>query len=328
MKPKVFVTRLIPEQILAMIEAECDVEVWREEEVPPIAAKISSCDGLLTYGHEPVTGEIMALAPNLKVIANMGVGYNHIDIEAGTARGISVGNTPGVLNETTADHTFALLFATARNVVKGDRFIRCGGWEKFDPNILWGAEVTGATLGIIGLGRIGQAIARRAKAFDMRILYYKRQRLLNLREAELGATYVPMAELLAQSDFVVVMTPLTEETRYLIGRKELAQMKNSAILINTARGPIVDPQALYEALRDGVIAGAALDVFDPEPPASDDPLLTLDNIVLTPHLGSATVQTRIKMALMTAQNLLAGLKGQALPYWVNPEVQYTVNSKQ
>jgi glyoxylate reductase len=246
----------------------------------------------------------------------MGVGYDHVDVAAATARGIAVGHTPGTLDETVADLTFALLLATARNLFKGDRYIRRGAWKVYDPNIFWGAEVHGSTLGIIGLGRIGRAVARRARGFNMKILYHNRTRN-PAAEAEVGAQYVSLAEVLAQSDFVVVMVPYAVQTYHLIGPKELAQMKQSAILVNTARGPIVDSQALYEALRDGVIAGAGLDVFDPEPPDAADPLLALDNVVLTPHLGSASVRTRTGMGLMSAENLLAGLRGQPLPYGVN-----------
>jgi glyoxylate reductase len=299
-----------------MIQAEADAEIWTDVETPPpLVEKIVGRDGLLTYGHELVTGEMMDTAPNLKVISVMGVGYDHIDVKAAFERGITVGHTPGTLDETTADLTFALLLAAARNVVSGDKFVRSGAWKVYNPNILWGAEVHGATLGIIGMGRIGRAIARRAKGFDMRILYYNRNRAPEW-EQELGVEYAPFEELLAQADFVVVMTPYSQATYHLIDRKVLSLMKKTAILINSARGPIVDPKALYEALRDGVIGGAGLDVFDPEPIPADDPLLTLDNVVMTPHLGSASVKTRTRMGTMAAENLLAGLKGEPLPYAV------------
>ena len=320
MKHRVFISRRIPEKALAMLRDDCQIEMWTEAAVaPPVQEKIVGRDGLITYGHELVTGEMMDTAPNLKVISVMGVGYDHVDVAAATARGIAVGHTPGTLDETVADLTFALLLAAARNVLKGDQYIRSGAWQVFDPNILWGAEVHGATLGIIGMGRIGRVVARRAQGFDMNILYYNRSRTPEW-EAELRAQYASMETVLTQSDFVIVMTPFSEETRRLIGANEIAQMKETAILINTARGPIVDSKALYEALRDGVIAGAGLDVFDPEPPPADDPLLTLDNVVLTPHLGSASVKTRTGMGVMSAENLLAGLRGEPLPYWVNPEI--------
>jgi len=318
MKPRVFITRPISEKPLAMIDAECEMEVWTGKTPPPIREKIAELDGLLTYGHEPVTAEIMDSAPKLKVIANVGVGYDHIDVTAATERGISVGHTPGVLSETTADLAFALLLAAARNVVRGDRFIRGGQWKGYNPNLLWGAEVNGSTLGIIGLGRIGRAVARRARGFDMTVLYHDCDRLPEWEE-RLAVQYVSLEDLLSQSDFVTIHTPLTRQTRHLIGRKELARMRNTAVLINTARGPVVDSKALYEALRDGVIAGAGLDVFEHEPLSTDDPLLTLDNVAVCPHLGSATVKTRTKMGVMAAENLLAGLKGRPLPYPVNPE---------
>jgi len=316
MNYNVFISRPIPPTPLEMIQAEADVEIWTDVETPPpLVEKIVGRDGMLTYGHELVTGEMMDTAPHLKVISVMGVGYDHIDVKAAFERGIAVGHTPGTLDETTADLTFALLLAAARNVVSGDRFVRSGAWKVYNPNILWGAEVHGATLGIIGMGRIGRAIARRARGFEMRILYYNRNRAPEW-EQKLGVEYAPFEELLAQADFVVVMTPYSQATYHLIDQKALSLMKKTAILINSARGPIVDPKALYEALRDGVIGGAGLDVFDPEPIPADDPLLSLDNVVMTPHLGSASVKTRTRMGTMAAENLLAGLKGEPLPYAV------------
>jgi glyoxylate reductase len=319
MVPRAFVTRPIPKQALGLLEGSLDVEVWTQQTGPPIRDRIADLDGLLTYGHEPVTAAMMDGAPRLKVIANMGVGYDHIDVAAASERGISVGYTPGVLDETTADMAFALLLAAARNVVRGDRFIRDGNWTKYDPDLLWGAQVHGATLGIIGLGRIGTAVARRALGFGMSVLYHNRHRALQLEE-QLGVEYASLAGLLAQSDFVSIHTPLTPQTHHLIGTEELALMKSTAILVNTARGPVVDGRALFEALRDGTIAGAGLDVFEIEPIPAGDPLLALENVVVCPHLGSATEQTRTQMGLMAAQCLLAGVRGQPLPYPANPEV--------
>ena len=320
MKHRVFISRRIPDKALEMIKPDCDIDMWAEATVPPpIVERIVGVDGLLTYGHELVTGPMMDTAPNLKVISVMGVGYDHVDVAAATERGIAVGHTPGTLDETVADFTFALLLAAARNVLKGDKYTRSGAWKVYDPNILWGAEIHGATLGIVGMGRIGRAVARRAKGFDMKVLYHNRHRAEQW-EQELGVQYAAFETLLSQADFVIILTPLSEKTEGLIGKKELSLMKNTAILINTARGPIVDSQALVEALQNGVIAGAGLDVFDPEPPPADDPLLTLDNVVLTPHLGSATVKTRTRMGVMSAENLLAGLRGEALPNWVNPGI--------
>jgi len=321
MKPRVFISRPIPEKALSIIKNECQVDWWTETEMlPPLREKIVGLDGLLTYGHELVTAEMMDTAPNLKVISVMGVGYDHVDVAAATERGIAVGHTPGVLDETVADMTFALLMAVARNILKGGRFVRGGDWRVYNPNILWGAEIHGSTLGIIGMGRIGRAVARRARGFNMKILYHNRHRLPEWEE-KLGVQYTSKETLLAEADFIVVLSSLTKQTHRLIGESELAQMKPTAILINAARGPIVDFQALCQALRDGVIAGAGLDVFDPEPPLANDPLLALDNVVLTPHLGSATVRTRTQMAMMSAENLLAGLRGESLLYWVNSQVR-------
>ena len=320
MKHRVFISRRIPDKALEMIKPDCDIDMWTEATVPPpIVERIVGVDGLLTYGHELVTGPMMDTAPTLKVISVMGVGYDHVDVAAATERGIAVGHTPGTLDETVADFTFALLLAAARNVLKGDKYTRSGAWKVYDPNILWGAEIHGATLGIVGMGRIGRAVARRAKGFDMKVLYHNRHRAEQW-EQELGVQYAAFETLLSQADFVIILTPLSEKTEGLIGKKELSLMKNTAILINTARGPIVDSQALVEALQNGVIAGAGLDVFDPEPPPADDPLLALDNVVLTPHLGSATVKTRTRMGVMSAENLLAGLRGEPLPNWVNPGI--------
>jgi len=318
-KYRVFITRPIPEKAVELIRESCQIDMWEGDEPPPIRERVADIHGLLTYGHEGVTAAIIDAGKELKVISNMGVGYNHIDVAAATKRGIAVGNTPGILDDTTADMTFALLLAAARNVVKGFDYVRSGRWKVYDPNILWGHDVHHATLGIIGLGRIGSAVARRALGFGMRILYHNRHRRPDL-EKELGAEHRPLPELLSESDFVTLHVPLTAETHNLIGAKELWLMKPTTILVNVARGPVVDSKALYEALKEGWIAGAGLDVTDPEPTPPDDPLLSLENVVIAPHLGSATVGTRTKMAMMAASNLLAGLRGEKPPYMVNPEI--------
>ena len=315
MKPKVFITRPIPAAVQELIRESCEVDMWHTSAIlPPIAEKISGVDGLITYGHELVTAEMMDTAPNLKVIAVVGVGYDHVDSNGAKARGIAVGNTPGILSDTTADMTFALLLATARQIIPADRYVQANEWTYYDPNILWGYDVHHATLGIVGMGRIGYAVAKRALAFDMRVLYYKRNRREDW-EAELGVEYAPLDHLLEESDFVSLHVPLTPETHHLIGERELKKMKSTAILINIARGPVVDSDALYEAMKAGEITGAALDVTDPEP-MPEHPLLTVDNVLIAPHLGSATIQTRTRMATMAAENLLAGLKGELLPYSV------------
>ncbi len=316
-KFKIFITRPIPEEIVEKLAAECDIDMWHTSAIlPPIAAKIPPLDGLMTYGHEPVSPEMIATAPNLKAISVVGVGYDHVHVEACRARGIAVGHTPGVLSDTTADMTMALLLAAARNIVPAYNHVQVSKqWEYYDPNILWGTDVHHATLGIVGMGRIGHAVAKRAKGFDMRVLYYKRERRPDW-ERELGVEYARFEDLLQASDFVTLHVPLTEETTHLIGKAELTLMKNTAILVNIARGPVVDHSALYDALQEGQIAGAAVDVTEPEPINTDHPLLSLDNVLIAPHLGSATVQTRMKMATMAMENLLAGLKGEQLPYGV------------
>ncbi|MBM3215114.1 D-glycerate dehydrogenase [Candidatus Poribacteria bacterium] len=315
-RPRVFITRPIPAEIADRIRETCDVDMWHTSAVtPPIADRLPDLDGLLTYGHEAVTDAMMATAPRLRVISNMGVGTDHIDSRAAKTRGIQVGNTPGVLSDATADMTFALLLSAARNVVRGSRYVRAGEWGYYDPNILWGQEVHHATLGIVGMGRIGYAVAKRALGFDMRVLYYKRTRRPDW-EAELGIEYAELSDLLRQSDFVTLHPPMTPETRHLIGSAELALMKPNAILVNIARGGVVDHAALYDALASGRIAGAALDVTEPEPIPADHPLLSLENVVIAPHLGSATVQTRMRMATMAYENLMAGLRGEPLPFGV------------
>jgi glyoxylate reductase len=250
----------------------------------------------------------------------MAVGYDNIDVPAATTRGILVGNTPGVLTETTADLAFSLLMAAARRVVEADRYTRSGKWKTWSPQVLLGQDIHGATLGIVGLGRIGSEVAQRARGFGMKILYHKTSRLNEADERKLGALYVPdLKALLAAADFVTLHVPLTPSTLHLIGEDEFAAMKPTAVLVNTSRGPVVDQRALYQALKSGRIFAAGLDVTEEEPIPLDDPLLTLENVIVLPHIGSASVETRKKMALMAAENLLAGLRGALPPYAVNPE---------
>jgi lactate dehydrogenase-like 2-hydroxyacid dehydrogenase len=288
---------------------------------PPevLAAQLAGCTGLLSLVTDRVDDALLVAAgPQLRVVSQMAVGVDNIDLDACTAHGIPVGHTPGVLTETTADLAWALLLAAARRVVAGDRFVRSGDWKTFDPLLMLGMDLHGATLGCVGFGRIGQAVARRAHAFGMRVLYAQPR---TVASAEAGAAqHVPVATLLRESDFITLHTPLNPQTRHMIGAPQFALMKRSAILINTARGPIVDPQALYAALHNGQIAHAALDVTDPEPILMDSPLLQLDNLTITPHVGSATLQTRDRMALLAAENLLAGLAGARMPHCANPQV--------
>jgi glyoxylate reductase len=322
-KPQVFVARIIPEEGLSMVRGSCQAEVWPDELPPPyevLLEKARGMDGLLTLLTDKVdAGLLDAAGPQLKVISQYAVGYDNIDVAEATGRGIPVGHTPGVLTDATADFTWALLMAAARRIVEGDRFVRRGHWRTWGPTLLLGPDVSGATLGIIGFGRIGQAVARRAHGFKMRILYYDTTRQEEA-EKELGAIYSDLDTLLQEADFISVHTWLSEETYHLIGEREFGLMKRGAVLINAARGPCVDPDALYRALKEEKIARAALDVTEPEPVPADSPLLGLDNIIICPHIASASIQARTKMAVMAAQNLLAGLKGERLPYCVNPAV--------
>ena len=323
MKPKVFITRRLPQPALDLILPACDAEVWQDELPPPrdvLLSKVRDVEGLLSLLTDKIDAALMDHAPKLKVISNCAVGYDNIDVAAATQRGIAVGNTPGVLTETTADFAFALLMAAARRLVEADRYTRAGKWKTWGLTVLLGQDIYGATLGLIGLGRIGAAMAKRAKGFDMRVLYYDPYRREDL-EQQLGITFADLDTVVREADFVSVHTPLTNETKHLINADLLRKMKKTAILVNTSRGPVVDQAALYVALRDGIIAGAALDVTDPEPIAMDDPLLTLENCIIAPHIASASVTTRTKMAVMAAENLLAGLRGERLPNPVNPEVK-------
>jgi glyoxylate reductase len=301
----------LPDEILALLAADCEVQIWPAD-AAALADLLGRAEGLYTYGHMRTDGALMDRMPRLKVIGNFGVGVDHIDLAAARQRGIPVGNTPGVLDGATADQTFALLMAAARNLVVGDRYARSAAFTHYDPRMLIGHEIHGATIGIVGMGGIGRQVARRARGFDMTVLYHNRRRNTEA-EAALGVTYATLPELLRRADFVTLNVPLTPETRGLIGRDELAQMKPTAFLINAARGGVVDHQALTEALAHSRIAGAALDVTDPEPLPRDHPLLTLDNVIIAPHLGSATRQTRQRMAELSVNNLLAGLRGEDLP---------------
>jgi glyoxylate reductase len=322
MKPKVYVTRLLPKDAMDKIHSFCDAKVWEGELPPPrkvLLENVTDIDGLLSLLTDKIDAELMNRARKLRVISNCAVGFDNIDVQEATKRGIIVSNTPGVLTDTTADFAFALLMAAARRVVEGDRVVRAGKWKTWGPMILLGQDVHGATLGIIGLGRIGSAMAKRAKGFGMRILYSDVVRNKQAEE-ELGIEYVNIDTLFTRSDFITIHTTLTPETHHLIDQKQFEKMKRTAVLVNTSRGPIVDNMALYDALRSGKIAYAALDVTEPEPIPADHPLLTLDNVIVVPHIASASVATRTKMGLMASDNLIAGLKGEMPPNPVNPEV--------
>ncbi|HEV8698315.1 MAG TPA: D-glycerate dehydrogenase, partial [Candidatus Limnocylindrales bacterium] len=295
-RARVFVSRRIPEDGLRLIVDGCDATVWPDELPPPrdaLLAGVAGCDGILTLLTDLVDDELLdAAGRQLRVISNYAVGFDNIDVPACTRRGIPVGNTPGVLTDTTADLAFALLMAAARRLPEGDRYVRAGNWRTWGPMLLLGPDVHGATLGIVGFGRIGQALARRASGFGMTVLYHDVKELPDDVSAPLGATFVELDELFERSDFVSLHVNLTPETSHMINAESLRRMKPSAILVNTSRGPVVDQPALYEALRDGVIAAAALDVTDPEPIPADDPLLSLDNCLVVPHIASASRATR------------------------------------
>jgi glyoxylate reductase len=313
LRPRVLADLPVSRLIADMLQNHVELIPWQsvQEEAR------ESIEAIYTYGHPVVNAGLLERLPGVRVISNFGVGVDHIDVAAAAARGIPVGNTPGVLDGATADMAFALLLAAGRRLVEGDRYGRGPGFLHYDPSYMLGREIHDATLGIIGLGRIGTQVARRARAFDMTVLYHNRQRRPEAEDM-LAVKYVPRDELLALADYVVLTVPLTTETRHLISRAELAIMKPTAILINVARGPVVDTAALTEALTERTIYGAALDVTDPEPLPRDHPLLRLDNVIIAPHLGSATEQTRQRMAQMSIDNLLAGLAGQPLPFRVSP----------
>ncbi len=301
---RVFVTRRLPGPALDRLRAVHEVEVW-EQRLPPtpeqLRTRIGAAQGLLALLTDRVDAELIAAAPQLVAIANYAVGYDNIDLDAARARGIAVGNTPDVLTDATADLTFALLLAAARRLPEAIADARVGEWITWEPARHLGASVAGASLGIIGMGRIGSAVARRANGFGMEVVHT-------------GPTGGTVEELLARADFVSLHCPLTARTHHLIDARALARMRSSAILVNTARGPIVDSVALGEALAAGTIAGAALDVTDPEPLPANDPLLTAPNLIITPHIGSATHAAREKMALLAVENLLAALDGQPMPH--------------
>jgi glyoxylate reductase len=322
-KPRVFVTRVLPDVGLNRVREHCDAEVWPDLLPPPyevLRRKVADCDGLLSLLTDRIDAALLDAAPRLKVVSNFAVGFNNIDVPAATARGVAVGNTPGVLTDATADMAFCLLIAAARRVVEGHAYTLSGRWKTWEPLGHLGQDLAGRTVGIVGMGRIGFAMARRCHGgWGMKVLYhdvYKNE----VAEKELGARQVDFDTLLRESDFVSVHTDLNEQTRGLFGAEAFRKMKRTAVFINTARGPLHDQKALAEALRVGTIFAAGLDVTDPEPPDPNDPLLKLPNVVVAPHIASATFQTRNAMAEIAADNLIAGVSGRPLRCWVNPEV--------
>jgi glyoxylate reductase len=319
--PRVFATRALPGGVLADLATRVELVTWPERRAPTppeLAAHASASDGLLCLLTDCIDGGLLDACPRLRVVSSVSVGVDHVDLAAATERGIPIGHTPGVLTETTADLTFALLLAAARRVAEGDRWVRAGEWvpeRVWEPDMLLGRDVHGATLGLIGLGAIGQAVARRAAGFGMRVVAWSRTR----RELP-GIEWLELPDLLAAADFVSVHVALNDDTRGLLDAAALARMKRTAVLVNTARGGIVDEDALAEALRDGRLAGAALDVFASEPLPATSALLTLPNLVLTPHIGSASQATRARMATLAVRNLEAGLAGERMPHCANPAV--------
>lgn len=309
-RPHVFVTRQMPQPALDLLRQHLSVSVWESETEPVPAerlrAELAQADGVLSFFTDRWDRERLDWAPRLRVLANMAVGYDNIDVAACTERGILVTNTPGVLTEATADLTFALLLAAARRIPEADKLVRSGGWTAMGPTLMAGRQVSGATLGIIGMGRIGQAVAQRGLGFGMRVLYHNRRPV----ETDLPAEYRPLDALLAESDFVVVLCPRTPETVGLIGARELGLMKETAVVVNAARGGIVDEGALYEALATGRLWAAGIDVWETEPVPVSHPLLSLSNVVALPHIGSATIETRTAMAVHAAENLVAVLTGK------------------
>lgn len=326
MKPHVFITREIPSIGLRMIQKEFEISMWDKYYPPPkrtIIRHIKKADAIVSLLTDPIDKEVLDHAKNLKIITQYAVGYDNIDIEECTRRGIYVTNTPGVLTDAVADLTIGLILAITRRIIEADNFVRSGEWEKtrtgWHPMMMLGVELKGKILGIVGMGLIGQAVARRAKAFGMQIVYYSKTRKPQI-EKELNAKFVDLEELLKISDVVSLHVPLTKETFKLIGEKELRMMKPTAYLINTARGKVVDEEALYRALKEGWIAGAALDVFWNEPIEVSHPLLSLKNVIVAPHMGSATKETREKMAVLVAENLIAFKRGEIPPNLVNKDV--------
>jgi len=321
-KPRIYVTRHLPGGALEYLSEHALVDLWEGDLPPPrdeLMRQAARSEGLLALLTDRIDDELLKTSPNLLVVSNMATGFDNVDIAAATRRNVLVTRTPGVLSETTAEFTIALMFAAARRVVEGDRQVRAGGWKTWGPEILLGRDLAGATLGIVGMGGIGADVARRARALGMRIVYHSRSRKTAL-ERRYRMEFVGLDGLLERADFVSLHAALTADTRHLINARTLRLMKSNAVLVNTARGPLVDQAALHEALVEGRIAAAALDVTDPEPMPAEDPLLSLPNVIITPHIASASVATRSRMAVLAAENLVQALSGRMPKHTVNREV--------
>ena len=318
---KIFVTRKIPEPGLEILREEHEIEVFPYNRIPTkeeIIKRLKDKDGLLCLLSDPIDSEVINFEPRLRMIASYAVGYDNIDVKAATKRGIPVSNTPGVLTDATAEMAWALIFSVARRVVQADKFTRAGKFIGWGPMLMLGQDVANKTLGIVGAGRIGTAVALKSKGFNMKVLYASGHSNKTL-DQKLNAKKVDLSELIKESDFISFHVPLTDKTRHLIGEKELKMMKKTAVLINTSRGPVIDEKALVKALKEKWIFGAGLDVYEHEPKVTDE-LKKLDNVVLQPHSASATVNSRTKMAIIAAENMIVGLKGEIPPNCVNKEV--------
>lgn len=318
MKPHVFVDRSLPPEVEQWLSERCELDLWKDSDTitrGELRQRLAKAEGFLTSGRR-IDEDLLEAAPNLKVVSTISVGYNHFDIDAMKRFGVIGTHTPYVLDDTVADLTFTLMLGTARRVAELDHYVREGQWKRGDGENLFGVDVHHGTLGIIGMGRIGEAVAKRARfGFDMKVQYYNRSRKQEA-EQKYEAAYVGLNELLATSDFVVMLAPLTEDTKDMMGREQFALMKSSAIFINVSRGATVDEEALCEALANGTIRGAGLDVYKQEPVSADHPLLAFPNVLALPHIGSATTKTRIDMAKAAANNLIAALNGEKPPYLV------------
>lgn len=323
-KPFIFITRKLPEELVAPLKALADVEMWSHEEEPVphgvLLQKAQKASALLTMLSDKVDNQLLNQSPHLKVVANLAVGYDNIDVAAATNKRVLICNTPDVLSDTTADLTFGLLVATARRLVESAEYIKSGQWKSWSPFLLAGRDIHHKTVGIVGMGKIGRALAKRATGFEMNILYSNRNRNLEA-EKELGASYCSFEELIVKSDYIVCLAPLTKETRHLFNAETFAKMKKSAIFINAARGAVVDEEALVSALREGQIAGAGLDVFEKEPIEKNHPLLALPNVVALPHIGSASIETRTTMIELCVENIRLVLQGNEPKTIVNTELK-------
>jgi glyoxylate reductase len=327
MKPYIFITRKLPEDVIEVLHDHYEVGMWDKEDVPVprdvLLKEVAQADALLTMLSDSINQEVLTVGKKLKVIANLAVGYDNIDIQTASEKGIAVCNTPDVLTDTTADLTFALLLATARRIVEAAEYVKNDQWKSWSPLLLAGHDIHHKTIGIVGMGKIGEAVAKRATGFEMDILYYNRTRKLEA-ERNLGVQYTPFEDLVKKSDFIVCLTPLTAETKNLFTREVFQKMKSSAIFVNASRGPVVDEEGLYQALLQGEIAGAGLDVFETEPIRSSHPLLTLPNVVAIPHIGSSSVETRNTMMKLCLENIMSVIEGKTPKTLINKDWQVAI----